>query len=62
MHKNFLTKFCQVPPVQMRNNKLPVYTQTTDVEGEVNGLITYDRSLIKLNPEWLSKKAEPLFR
>ena len=26
-----------------------VYTQTTDVEGEVNGLMTYDRKVIKLN-------------
>lgn len=26
-----------------------VYTQTTDVEGEVNGLITYDRKQIKIN-------------
>jgi Beta-galactosidase/beta-glucuronidase len=25
-----------------------VYTQTTDVEGEVNGLMTYDRKVIKL--------------
>ena len=25
-----------------------VYTQTTDVEGEVNGLMTYDRALKKL--------------
>lgn len=25
-----------------------IYTQTTDVEGEVNGLITYDRKIIKL--------------
>ncbi len=25
-----------------------VYTQTTDVEGEVNGLLTYDRKVIKL--------------
>lgn len=25
-----------------------VYTQTTDVEGEINGLITYDRKVIKL--------------
>jgi beta-galactosidase/beta-glucuronidase len=28
-----------------------VYTQTTDVEGEVNGLITYDRKVIKLNEQ-----------
>ena len=29
-----------------------IYTQTTDVEGEVNGLITYDRKVIKI-PEGL---------
>ena len=26
-----------------------VYTQTTDVEGDVNGLMTYDRKVIKIN-------------
>ena len=28
-----------------------VYTQTTDVEVEVNGLITYDRKVIKIDEE-----------
>src|SRR5574341_2279288 len=28
-----------------------VYTQTTDVESEVNGLMTYDRDVVKLPPE-----------
>lgn len=28
-----------------------VYTQTTDVEGEVNGLYTYDRKVLKVDPE-----------
>jgi len=28
-----------------------VYTQTTDVEGEVNGLMTYDRKVIKINED-----------
>lgn len=28
-----------------------VYTQTTDVEGEVNGLLTYDRKVIKVNEQ-----------
>ena len=32
-----------------------VYTQTTDVEGEVNGLMTYDRKVVKVDPERLSK-------
>ncbi|HUS06112.1 MAG TPA: hypothetical protein VMZ52_07450, partial [Bryobacteraceae bacterium] len=26
-----------------------IYTQTTDVEGEVNGLMTYDRRVIKFD-------------
>ncbi|KAK3397507.1 glycoside hydrolase [Sordaria brevicollis] len=26
-----------------------VYTQTTDVEGEVNGLVTYDRRVVRIN-------------
>lgn len=30
-----------------------VYTQTTDVEGEVNGLMTYDRKVVKLDAERL---------
>lgn len=32
-----------------------VYTQTTDVEGEINGLITYDRKVIKIPAEKLYK-------
>ena len=30
-----------------------VYTQTTDVETECNGLLTYDRAVAKLDPDWL---------
>jgi beta-galactosidase/beta-glucuronidase len=32
-----------------------VYTQTTDVEGEVNGLITYDRKVIKMEEDRIRK-------
>ena len=32
-----------------------VYTQTTDVEIEINGLLTYDRKVLKYNPEVLRK-------
>jgi hypothetical protein len=32
-----------------------VYTQTTDVEGEINGLMTYDRKVVKLIPEKVRK-------
>lgn len=30
-----------------------VYTQTTDVEGEVNGMLTYDREMCKIDPQIL---------
>jgi hypothetical protein len=26
-----------------------IYTQTTDVEGEVNGFVTYDRKVVKVD-------------
>lgn len=32
-----------------------VYTQTTDVEIEVNGLITYDRELVKVDEQRVHK-------
>jgi hypothetical protein len=32
-----------------------IYTQTTDVEGEVNGLMTYDRAVDKLEIEAVRK-------
>ena len=32
-----------------------IYTQTTDVESEVNGLMTYDRAEVKVNPEEMAQ-------
>jgi hypothetical protein len=32
-----------------------VYTQTTDVENEVNGLLTYDRRVVKVDPAVVAK-------
>ena len=39
-----------------------VYTQTTDVEGEVNGLMTYDRKLLKIPAEKVAAKHRALIR
>ncbi|MBD2702267.1 glycoside hydrolase family 2 [Spirosoma sp. BT702] len=39
-----------------------VYTQTTDVEGEVNGLLTYDREVVKIPVETLRQIHAPLFK
>jgi len=37
-----------------------VYTQTTDVEGEVNGLMTYDRKFVKIDAKKLRELNAPL--
>ena len=39
-----------------------VYTQTTDVEVEINGLLTYDRKVLKYNPEVLRKAHAEVIR
>ncbi len=32
-----------------------IYTQTTDVEVEANGLLTYDRAVFKIDPQRLTE-------
>lgn len=46
-----------------QNNGLQaaVYTQTTDVEGEVNGYMTYDREVQKIEASELRKMHQPFF-
>jgi hypothetical protein len=38
-----------------------IYTQTTDVEVEVNGLMTYDREVLKFDPDKLAKAHARLY-
>ncbi len=40
----------QIPALIKKGLAAAIYTQTTDVEGEVNGLMTYDREIIKMDP------------
>ena len=37
------------PLIEQKGLSAAVYTQTTDVEVEVNGLMTYDRELVKMD-------------
>jgi len=39
-----------------------IYTQTTDVEIEINGLLTYDRKVLKYNPAVLKAAHEAIIR
>jgi hypothetical protein len=54
--KNYKYKYRQI--LKLKENEGlggAVYTQITDVEGEVNGLITYDREVIKIPTDTLNK-------
>ena len=37
-----------------------IYTQVSDVEDEINGILTYDRKVCKLTPETMLPIAEAL--
>ena len=49
-------KYCDLlKPLVERGCSAAVYTQTTDVEGEVNGLMTYDRREVKVEVDRVRK-------
>ncbi len=41
----------EIAPAKKRGLAAAVYTQLSDVENELNGLVTYDRRVVKLPPE-----------
>jgi len=51
MTENYVNLLAKVSPLIEKGLCAAVYTQTTDVETEVNGLITYDRAMIKMDEE-----------
>jgi hypothetical protein len=55
---NLLT---EMRPLIGRGLAAAVYTQTTDVEIEVNGLLTYDRELVKLDESRIVEAARKLY-
>jgi beta-galactosidase/beta-glucuronidase len=52
--ERYRTSMRKLTELKKRGIAAGVYTQTTDVEGEINGLITYDRKVQKLTPEELA--------
>lgn len=49
LRENYRRLMVQLPPLIGKGLAAAVYTQTTDVEVEVNGLMTYDREIIKFD-------------
>ncbi|MBL7133829.1 MAG: beta-galactosidase [Phycisphaerae bacterium] len=57
----YLDLITKLKPLVSQGLAAAIYTQTTDVEGEVNGLMTYDRAMIKMNVEELRKAHQGLY-
>jgi hypothetical protein len=56
LQKDYLHELSELAPlIAVPGLSAAVYTQTTDVEGEVNGLLTYDRAICKMDPELLHR-------
>ena len=58
-YKNLLRKLH--PMIRDNGLSAAIYTQTTDVEVEVNGLMTYDRAVVKLPPERIADANRKLY-
>ena len=43
----------EIAPAKARGLAAAVYTQLSDVEDEINGMITYDRKVVKLDPDFM---------
>lgn len=56
LHKTYFRMMDKLKELKARGLSAAVYTQTTDVEGELNGLMTYDRKLMKFDEEKLRSK------
>ena len=52
----------EVIPLAKKGASAFVYTQLSDVEDETNGLITYDRQVLKVNAERLSTLMQKLYK
>ena len=53
--KRYVATLQMLNDLRQRGIAAGIYTQTTDVEGEVNGLLTYDRKVIKIPADELAK-------
>ena len=61
--KNYIYKFDQIVKMKEQNGlSAAVYTQTTDVEGEINGLMTYDRKVTKMPTQTLKEMHSKLYQ
>lgn len=51
-----------IPHIKKQGLCALVYTQVSDVEDETNGLLTYDRQVLKVNPETIKAMSDRLYK
>lgn len=61
LQRAYLSQIAALRPLIGKGLAAAVYTQTTDVEIEVNGLMTYDRAVLKFDAETLAKAHRKLY-
>lgn len=61
LQQNYELLIHKLRPLVGKGLAAAVYTQTTDVEGEVNGLITYDREVVKLDAKRIAALHNKLY-
>ncbi|MEV7868238.1 PA14 domain-containing protein [Streptomyces sp. NPDC088124] len=59
---SYLAELAKVRALACQGSNGAVYTQITDVEGELNGLLTYDRTVLKPDAERVRAAHESLIR
>ncbi len=62
LHRHYETLMHQLHPLIGKGLAGAVYTQTTDVEIEVNGLLTYDRAVLKFDADKLVELHKRLYQ
>jgi virulence-associated protein VapD len=62
LEKAYLDLMKKLEPLAAKGLGGSIYTQTTDVEREINGLLTYDRKVLKFNPDTLRKAHKRIIR
>ncbi len=60
--QRYITSLDKLNVLRKQGIAAGVYTQTTDVEGEINGLISYDRKVIKIPAAELNQLHQPLYK
>ena len=61
LQQEYTTLINALKPLIEQGLAAAVYTQTTDVESEVNSLMTYDRAVLKIPADTLRALHEPLY-